>query len=260
MIRWRQGLFSLLWDEFQQDRKCVKNHSHLLQGPMKTECISKMRNCFLSGRALLSHVQEVWESRIIREGKLFRVRAACTLSFKCLRSNDLSVTTSSGSQHCFALPEIQGEVSDCVRLEMPCGMQESGKKRKPLACRPQSWHRLRLWASHNYLGTVVLFCWHVICLQQCADWACLSIVVLTLPLLCPVEHFCISVVDQSCWSFCPSSLESGTEEKRFSCKCKYHPKVCYVLFGSLAAFTNLRLLFVSRKFLSVEYLSFGCGI
>lgn len=128
MIRWRHGLFCLLWDEFQQDRKCVKNHSHLLQGPMKTECISKMRNCFLSGRALLSHVQEVWESRIIREGKLFRVRAACTLSFKCLRSNDLSVTTSSGSQHCFALPEIQGEVSDCVRLEMPCGMQEWEKK------------------------------------------------------------------------------------------------------------------------------------
>lgn len=63
MIRWRffslktfyKGLFSLLWDEFQQDRKCVKNHSHLLQGPMKTECISKMRNCSPPGHTLLSH-------------------------------------------------------------------------------------------------------------------------------------------------------------------------------------------------------------
>lgn len=98
---------------------------------------------------------------------------------------------------CFTQPKIQWEVSSCVRLEMPCGMQGSGKKGKPLAYRPQSWHRLRLWASHNCLGTAVLFCWHVICLQQCADWACLSIVALILPLLCPVEHFCISVVDHS---------------------------------------------------------------
>lgn len=208
VIRWRlfslkafyKG-FSLLWDEFRQDSKCVKNHSHLLQEPVKTECISKKRNCSLPGHTSLSHVQEVWESWIIRAGKFFRVRAACTLSFKCLRSNvshTVCYYLKSGSQHCFLLPEIQGEVSDCVRLEMPCGMQESGKKSKPLAYRPQSWHRLRLWASHNYLGTVVLFCWHVICLQLCADWACLSIVVLTLPLLCPVEHFCILVADQSC--------------------------------------------------------------
>lgn len=93
------------------------------------------------------------------------------------------------------LSKIQGEVSNCVKLDMPCGMQGSGKKSKPLAYRPRSWHRLRLWASHNCLGTAVLFCWHVICLQQCADWACLSVVALILPLLCPVEHFCISVAD-----------------------------------------------------------------
>lgn len=101
------------------------------------------------------------------------------------------------SQLCFTLPKIPGEVSSCVRLEMLCSMQESGKKSKPLAYGPRSWHRLRLWASHNCLGTAVLFCWRVICLQQCADWACLSIVALILPLLCPVEHFCISVVDHS---------------------------------------------------------------
>lgn len=160
--------------------------------------MARKGNCPILGHRLQSHVQEVqgswveWGRRVLQSEQplpLFSSQIEC-LTYCLLLSGVCSPL-------CFTQRKIQGEVSSCVRLEMPCGMQGSGKKSKPLAYRPQSWHRLRLWASHNCLGTAVLFCWHVICLQQCADWAYLSIVALILPLLCPVEHFCISVVDHS---------------------------------------------------------------
>lgn len=167
-------------------------------------------------------------------------------------------------------PKDPGRISNCVRLEMQCGMQRSGKKSRPLAYRPQSWHRLRLWASHNCLGTAVLFCWHVICLQQCADWACLSFVALILPLLCPVEHFCISVADHSNWFLVLSLFtKDRNRHKRFSW---YHTNTQHIYtaqippwgvkIGSSDSFSlapTCESLFCFHE-VHVSTLSFRCGI
>lgn len=178
-------------------REWVKRNNFYVAVKEYLDCQKSKSLCFwtwiavmcVGGSRKLVWMREEHSSEPEKPLPLFRSQTEC-LTY-CLL---LSVVC---PQLCFSHPKIQGEVSNCVRLEMPCGMQGSGKKSKPLACRPQSWHRLRLWASHNCLGTAVLFCWHVICLQQCADWACLSVVELILPLLCPVELFCISVADHS---------------------------------------------------------------
>lgn len=232
------------------------NHSHLLQGPIKTESIRKKEwllyscarntwmarkgNCSVLGCTLLSCV---WGSWVKWGRKVPQSQSSLHACHSVLRSNvshTVCYYLESGSRLCFVLPKIQGEVSSCVRLEMPCGMQGSGKKSKPLAYRPQSWHRLRLWASHNCLGTAVLFCWHVICLQQYADWACLSIVALILPLLCLVEHFYISVVDR-CSSLISAPFHSRQEQKQRDVLPRTNTTLgCeYVLFVILAGFTNL---------------------
>lgn len=172
---------------------------------------SQKGNCSVLGHRLQSHVQEIQGSWIEQGTRVLQSRSSLSpcSQIKCLTY--CLLVSGVCSQLCFAHPKIQGDVTSCMSLEMPCGMQRSGKKSKPLAYRPQSWHRLRLWSSHNCLGTAVLFCWHVICLQQCADWAGLSVVVLSLPLLRPVEHFCISVVDHSLVSV---PLHSRQEQKK----------------------------------------------
>lgn len=177
----------------------MKNHSHLPKWPVVKKHLDGQKRELLCSWAQIGVTCAVSSSNLelSKAGGFFRVRALFSFVQFSEWITCCLLLPGFCSWLCFAHPKIWGEVHSCVRLEMPCGMQGIGKKSKPLAYRPQSWHRLRLWASHNCLGTAILFCWHVISLQQCADWACLSIVEIILPLLCPVEHFCISVVDCS---------------------------------------------------------------
>lgn len=85
----------LVWDEFQQDRNCMKCHSHLPQGPAKTESIRKKKKLLHScekvpgwpekGIAVFLDTDFCHMCRTFKEaglneaGGFFKVRAAFTL-------------------------------------------------------------------------------------------------------------------------------------------------------------------------------------
>ena len=132
----------------------MKNNSHLPQGPAKTESIRKKEQLLHScekgpgwpekGIALFldtdcCHMCRRFKEVGLNEAGAFFSQSSlypCSALIKCLTY--CLLLSGVCSRLCFAHPKIQGEVSSCVRLEMPCGMQGSGKKSKPLAYRPQS--------------------------------------------------------------------------------------------------------------------------